>query len=71
VCSISSDRKGDYVAKAEPILLVGEAGTEKNHLATGLRVAACRQRRFCCNVCGWVAGHLREGPVHLSSGDLK
>jgi hypothetical protein len=26
---------------------------------------------FCCNVWGWVAGHLREGPVHLSSGDLK
>ena len=36
---------GDYVAKAEPILLVGEAGTGKTHLATGLCVAACRQRR--------------------------
>jgi DNA replication protein DnaC len=28
--------EGDYVAKAEPILLVGEAGTGKTHLATGL-----------------------------------
>ena len=37
--------EGDYVAKAEPILLVGEAGTGKTHLATGLCVAACRQRR--------------------------
>ena len=37
--------EGEYVAKAEPILLVGEAGTGKTHLATGLCVAACRQRR--------------------------
>jgi DNA replication protein DnaC len=36
---------GGYVAKAEPVLLVGEAGTGKTHLATGLCVAACRQRR--------------------------
>src|ERR1700687_1056979 len=35
---------GEYVAKAEPVLLVGEAGTGKTHLATGLCVAACRQR---------------------------
>ena len=33
------------MAKAEPILLIGEAGTGKTHLATGLCVAACRQRR--------------------------
>jgi DNA replication protein DnaC len=31
---------GGYVAKAEPVLLVGEAGTGKTHLATGLCVAA-------------------------------
>jgi DNA replication protein DnaC len=37
--------EGDYVTKAEPILLIGEAGTGKTHLATGLCVAACRQRR--------------------------
>ncbi len=37
--------EGAYVAKAEPVLLVGEAGTGKTHLATGLCVAACRQRR--------------------------
>jgi len=37
--------EGDYVTKAEPVLLVGEAGTGKTHLATGLCVAACRQRR--------------------------
>jgi DNA replication protein DnaC len=28
--------EGAYVAKAEPILLVGEAGTGKTHLATGV-----------------------------------
>jgi DNA replication protein DnaC len=37
--------EGAYIAKAEPVLLVGEAGTGKTHLATGLCVAACRQRR--------------------------
>jgi len=36
--------EGDYVTRGEPILLVGKAGTSKTHLATGLRVAACRQR---------------------------
>src|ERR1700710_3126884 len=37
--------EGGYVTQAEPILLVGEAGTGKTHLATGLCVAACRQRK--------------------------
>ena len=37
--------EGEYIAKAEPVLLIGEAGTGKSHLATGLCVAACRQRR--------------------------
>ncbi len=36
---------GDYVARAEPVLLIGEAGTGRSHLTTGLCVAACRQRR--------------------------
>src|SRR4051795_11627421 len=36
---------GDYVSRAEPVLLVGEAGMGKTHLATGLCVVACRQRR--------------------------
>ena len=37
--------EGGYIAQAEPVLLVGEAGTGKTHLATGFCVAACRQRR--------------------------
>ena len=37
--------EGDYVTKAEPILLVGEAGSGKTHLATGFCAATCRQRR--------------------------
>ncbi len=37
--------EGGYVGRAEPVILVGEAGTGKTHLATALCVAACRQRR--------------------------
>jgi DNA replication protein DnaC len=37
--------EGGYIERAEPILFIGEAGTGKTHLATGLCVAACRQRR--------------------------
>jgi len=37
--------EGDYVTKAEPVLLIGDVGTGKTHLASGLCVAACRQRR--------------------------
>lgn len=36
---------GDYLNRAEPIILLGETGTGKTHLAIGLGVAACRQRR--------------------------
>lgn len=35
--------EGGYLARKEPIILVGEAGTGKTHLATALAVAACRQ----------------------------
>ena len=31
--------------RAEPVVLIGECGTGKTHLATGLCVAACRQKR--------------------------
>jgi DNA replication protein DnaC len=37
--------EGSYLERAEPVLLVGEPGTGKSHLATGLAIAACRQRR--------------------------
>ena len=30
---------------AEPIIFIGESGTGKTHLLTGLAVAACRQKR--------------------------
>jgi len=42
---IRSLAEGDYLKRSEPILFLGEAGTGKTHLATGLAVAACRQRR--------------------------
>jgi IstB-like ATP binding protein len=37
--------KGDYIAKAEPVIFIGDSGTGKTHLLTGLAVAACRQKR--------------------------
>jgi DNA replication protein DnaC len=37
--------EGGYIERAEPVIFLGEAGTGKTHLATGLCVAACQQRR--------------------------
>jgi DNA replication protein DnaC len=37
--------EGGYLQRSEPIVLLGETGTGKTHLATGLAVAACRQRK--------------------------
>jgi DNA replication protein DnaC len=36
---------GGYIERAEPVLFIGECGTGKTHLLTGLCVAACRQQR--------------------------
>jgi DNA replication protein DnaC len=36
---------GNYIARAEPVVFIGESGTGKTHLLTGLCVAACRQKR--------------------------
>jgi DNA replication protein DnaC len=36
--------RGEYIAQAEPIILVGNPGLGKTHIATGLGLAACRQR---------------------------
>jgi DNA replication protein DnaC len=35
--------RGEYIAKKENVLLVGNAGTGKTHLATALGFAACSQ----------------------------
>jgi len=37
--------EGGYIDRAEPIILTGDCGTGKTHLATALCVAACRQRK--------------------------
>jgi len=42
---IRSLAEGDYLKRSEPILFLGETGTGKTHLSTGLAVAACRQRK--------------------------
>lgn len=37
--------KGEYIARAENLILIGDSGTGKTHLATGLGIAACYQGR--------------------------
>jgi DNA replication protein DnaC len=37
--------EGGYLARAEPVVFIGDSGTGKTHLLTGLCVAACRQQR--------------------------
>jgi len=37
--------KGGYIERAEPVVFIGECGTGKTHLLTGLCVAACQQKR--------------------------
>lgn len=37
--------QGAYIAKAEPIIFLGNPGLGKSHVATGLALAACRQGR--------------------------
>ena len=37
--------EGGYLKRAEPVVLIGDCGTGKTHLATGLCVAACRQKK--------------------------
>lgn len=37
--------EGGYLTRKEPVVFLGETGTGKTHLATGLAVAACRQRK--------------------------
>ena len=42
---ISELAQGGYIQRAEPVILIGDCGTGKTHLLTGLCVAACRQKR--------------------------
>lgn len=37
--------EGGYIERSEPVVFIGECGTGKSHLASGLCVAACRQKR--------------------------
>ncbi len=35
--------RGEYIHQAQPVILVGNPGLGKTHVATGLAIAACRQ----------------------------
>lgn len=37
--------EGGYIERSEPVIFMGDCGTGKTHLATGLCVAACRQKK--------------------------
>ena len=37
--------EGGYLSRSEPIIFLGDTGTGKTHLGTGLAVEACRQRK--------------------------
>jgi DNA replication protein DnaC len=37
--------QGEYIERKEPVILLGETGTGKSHLAVALAVEACRQRK--------------------------
>jgi DNA replication protein DnaC len=36
---------GGYIERAEPIIFIGDCGTGKTHLLSGLCIAACKQKR--------------------------
>src|SRR4029078_10085637 len=36
--------EGGYIERAEPVVLIGDCGTGKTHLLSGLCVAACRKK---------------------------
>src|SRR6266536_1462715 len=42
---LSELAEGGYIERAEPVVFIGDSGTGKTHLLTGLCVAACRQKR--------------------------
>jgi DNA replication protein DnaC len=37
--------EGGYLSRSEPIIFLGDTGTGKTHMATGLAVEACRHRK--------------------------
>ncbi len=37
--------EGGYLKRTEPVILLGDSGTGKTHLASGLCIAACQQKR--------------------------
>jgi DNA replication protein DnaC len=59
--------EGGYITRAEPVVLIGECGTGKTHLATGLCVAACRQKR---RVRFTTAANLVMGQIRLSNAAI-
>jgi DNA replication protein DnaC len=45
VAKVRELAEGGYIERSEQIVLIGDCGTGKSHLATGLCLAACHQKR--------------------------
>ena len=54
---------GEYIDRSELVVFIGECGTGKTHLATGLCVAACRPRRAKSSFHGLERDPRRHGPI--------
>lgn len=58
--------QGGYIERAEPVVFIGECGTGKTHLLTGLCVAACQQkRRVRFTTAAALVNELVEAKQHL------
>ena len=61
--------EGGYINRAEPIIFIGDSGTGKTHLATGLCLAACRQKkRVRCITAAGLVNELVEAQHHNQLG---
>ena len=60
---------GAYIGRAEPVVFLGDSGTGKTHLLSGLCVAACRQkRRVRFTTAAALVNELVEAKHHLQLG---
>lgn len=61
--------EGGYLQRAEPVVFIGDCGTGKTHLASGLCVAACRQKkRVRFTTAAALANELVEAQHHNQLG---
>jgi len=63
--------EGKYLDQVEPVIFIGDCGTGKTHLASGLCVAACRQKkRVRFTTAAGLVNELVEAQHHNQLGRL-